>query len=122
MPRKAVSRLAGTYGIAVASLLGLIGLCVAWELWLAPLRPGGSWIVLKAVPLLAPLRGVLHGRTYTMQWASLLVLLYLAEGLTRGVSESGLSAALAFGEALLAGVFIIGAGLYVRESGRQATP
>jgi len=29
------------------SLIGLIFLCLAWELWLAPIRPGGSWLVLK---------------------------------------------------------------------------
>ena len=41
---------------AVASLLALILLTLAWELWLAPLRPGGSWLVLKAAILLLPLR------------------------------------------------------------------
>ena len=38
---------------ASASLVALIVLCVAWEAWLAPLRPGGSWMILKVVPLLA---------------------------------------------------------------------
>ncbi|MBM3355478.1 MAG: DUF2069 domain-containing protein, partial [Betaproteobacteria bacterium] len=52
---------------ASATLVGLLALCVAWELWLAPLRPGGSWLVLKALPLLAPLFGVLRGRRYTYQ-------------------------------------------------------
>jgi hypothetical protein len=33
---------------AVGSLLALIALCLAWELVLAPLRPGGSWLALKA--------------------------------------------------------------------------
>ena len=41
---------------AVAALLALIVLCVAWELFLAPLRPGGSWLVLKVLPLLAVIR------------------------------------------------------------------
>ena len=52
---------------ASTSLIALIFLCVAWELWLAPLRPGGSWLVLKALPLLAPLMGILKGRRYTYQ-------------------------------------------------------
>ena len=39
------------YG-TVASLLLLIALCIAWETVLAPLRPGGSWLVLKVLPLL----------------------------------------------------------------------
>lgn len=73
---------------AAGSLLGLIALCVAWELALAPLRPGGSWLVLKVVPLLLPLRGVLKRDIYTLQWSSMLILLYLAEGLVRATSDS----------------------------------
>ena len=76
---------------ASVSLVMLIGLCVAWELFLAPLRPGGSWVVLKALPLLAPLFGILHGRRYTYQWSSMLVLLYFAEGATRGWADTGTS-------------------------------
>jgi uncharacterized membrane protein len=72
---------------AVASLLALIALCLAWELWLAPIRPGGSWLSLKAVPLLAPLRGLLHGRRYTFQWTSFLALPYFTEGVVRAWAE-----------------------------------
>lgn len=74
---------------ASAALLALIALCVTWEIWLAPLRPGGSWLVLKAVPLLLPLRGILHGRPYTYRWTSLLVLVYFGEGLVRATSDTG---------------------------------
>ena len=45
---------------ASATLIALIFLCLAWELWLAPLKPGGSWLALKAVFLLAPLFGILR--------------------------------------------------------------
>jgi len=81
--------------LASASLIALIFLCLAWELWLAPLRPGGSWLVLKTLPLLAPLFGILHGRPYTYRWASLLIWFYVAEGATRAYSEAGIAAALA---------------------------
>ena len=40
------------YRAACASLIALIFLCLARDLWLAPLRPAGSWLVLKALPLL----------------------------------------------------------------------
>ncbi|MGZ5859133.1 MAG: DUF2069 domain-containing protein, partial [Burkholderiaceae bacterium] len=70
------------YG-TVSSLLALIALCVAWELVLAPLRPGGSWMVLKVLPLLVPLRGVLKRDVYTLQWTSMLILIYFAEGIVR---------------------------------------
>lgn len=86
---------------ASACLLLLIGLCVAWEMWLAPLRPGGSWLVLKAIPLLFPLRGILHGRRYTYQWTSLLCLPYFGEGLARATSDVGDSRLYAATEVLL---------------------
>jgi len=87
----------------------LIVLCLAWEIWLAPLRPGGSWLMLKVLPLLAPLRGVLAGRRRTYQWASMLILAYLAEGAVRAWSDHGLSTALAMIEALLAIAFFASA-------------
>ena len=39
---------------ACASLVALIFLCLAWEIFLAPLKPGGSWLALKALPKLLP--------------------------------------------------------------------
>ena len=39
-----------TRQLAVASLLALIVLVLGWELFWAPLRPGGSWLALKALP------------------------------------------------------------------------
>jgi uncharacterized membrane protein len=99
---------------ACLSLLALLFLCLAWELWLAPLRPGGSWLALKALPLLAPLTGILHGRRYTFQWASMLILAYFAEGVVRAFGDVGASAALALAEALLALVFFVSAVFYAR--------
>ena len=65
-----------TRTLAVASLLGLIALSLAWELWLAPVRPGGSWLALKALPLCLPLAGLLKHRMYTYRWLSLVIWLY----------------------------------------------
>lgn len=90
---------------AFASLVALIALSLAWELWLAPLRPGGSALALKALPLVFALRGTWRRDVYTLQWASMLVLLYLAEGIVRGMTDGGLSARLGWIEALLALVF-----------------
>lgn len=87
---------------AVACLSALIFLGLAWELFLAPLKPGGSWLVLKVLPLLAPLFGVLRGRRYTFQWSTLLIWAYAAEGATRIYTDSGLSAGLAAAEFALA--------------------
>lgn len=87
--------------LAVASLLALIALCLAWELVLAPLRPGGSWFALKALPLCLPLAGLLKNRLYTYRWVSLVVWLYFIEGMVRATSDQGPSAYLAMLEAAL---------------------
>lgn len=92
------------YG-TVTSLLLLIVLCIAWETVLAPLRPGGSWMALKVIPLLIPLRGILKRDVYTMQWSSMLILLYLTEGLVRATSDKGFSATLGWVEVALVCVF-----------------
>lgn len=108
MPPRLVNHVAST------SLIALIVLCVAWEMWLAPLRPGGSTLVLKVLPLLAPLFGVLHGKRYTHQWSTLLALLYVTEGLVRATSDKGLSAYLAWGETGLATLFFLACMFYAR--------
>ena len=94
--------------LASISLVGLIFLCIAWELWLAPLRPGGSMLVLKALPLLFPLFGILRGKRYTHQWTSLLSLVYVAEGAVRAFSDQGASRTLAMAEILLATLLFAG--------------
>jgi uncharacterized membrane protein len=99
---------------ASASLIGLIALCLAWELWLAPLRPGGSLIALKALPLAFPVRGVFAGRRYTYQWSSLLILAYFAEAITRSVAERGASQACAAAELVLSVAFFAAAVAYSR--------
>jgi uncharacterized membrane protein len=99
---------------AAVSLVALIALCVAWELVLAPLRPGGSWMVLKVLPLLLPLRGVLKRNIYTMQWSSMLILLYFTEGVVRANSDQGLSATLGWIEVALTCAFFLCAILYLR--------
>lgn len=86
-------------------LIALIFLCLAWELWLAPLKPGGSWLALKAVFLLPALFGILRGRRYTYQWASLFILFYLAEGSVRAASDRGLAQWLAVAETSLSLAF-----------------
>ncbi|HEX8988802.1 MAG TPA: DUF2069 domain-containing protein [Rhodocyclaceae bacterium] len=87
---------------AAASLIALFLLCLAWEWRLAPLRPGGSTLVVKALPLLLPLFGILRGRRYTHQWTSLLSLAYAMEGIVRATTETGTSRWLAIAELLLA--------------------
>jgi uncharacterized membrane protein len=99
---------------ASTSLIALIFLCVAWEGWLAPLRPTGSNLILKALPLLIPLLGILKGKRYTYQWASMFVLFYFTEGTVRSYADKGLSAHLAMVEVLLTVIFFTCAIYYAK--------
>ncbi len=107
------------YITANASLVLLIALCIAWELFVAPLRSGGSWMVLKALPLLAPLPGLLRANRYTCQWASLLSLAYFAEGVVRAMSDPAPSRYLAMLEILIATTLFVSLIFLARELGRR---
>lgn len=106
---------------ALASLLILIVWLVLWEMVIAPLHPGGSLLALKALPLLIPLRGVLKRDVYTLQWSSMVILLYFTEGVVRGYSDvlPG-SKLMAWGEALLVIAYFLCAILYLRPYKKAA--
>jgi len=109
------------YLLASASLISLLLLCICWEWFLAPLRPGGSWMILKTLPLLIPLRGVLRRDNYTMQWSSMLIWLYFTEGIVRAYSDrSPLSVALALAEVGLSILFFMAVILYLRPLKKAA--
>ena len=109
-----------TRALAVGSLLALILLGLAWELWLAPLRPGGSWLVLKVLPLCLPLAGLLKNRMYTYRWVSLAVWLYFIEGAVRATSERAPGAWLALIEAALCLLLFGACAWHVRARHRHA--
>ena len=100
--------------LAAGLLVALILLCLAWELWLAPLRPGGSYLALKALPLAISLAGIVAGKRRTYQWSSMFVLAYFAEGVVRAWSERGNSQMLAAGEIALSAAFFVAAVWYSR--------
>lgn len=106
---------------ASVSLFALIVWCVTWETLAAPLRPGGSWMLLKALPLVLPLRGIARGDLYTYQWASMLSLPYSMEGAVRVMSDPApRSVLMAWGEILLSTIFFVCAIFYVRSAKRAA--
>ena len=108
------------YRLSIASLLALIVLSIAWEWFLAPLRPGGSWLIVKFLPLLLPLRGVLTRNRYTMQWSSMLILLYFTEGVVRATSDRAPSSWLAWCEVALTVLFFFATIFYLRPYKRRA--
>ncbi len=112
--------------LALTAYVGLIILTLLWEGWLAPapLMPPGFWLLLKAVPLLFPLFGLLHGKSYTFAWASMLILAYFAEGLTIAFSKQATwtlssTAPYAVLEAILSLWFFIAAIGYIRRRAHE---
>lgn len=119
-----VAAIRGIRYAAAISLVALILLCLAWELWLAPLRPGGSWLALKVLPLLWIAPGILRGRLYTYRVSTMLILAYFAEGTVRAYTEQGLGGTLALTEVALAAALFVMAIAYVRaeRAARSAAP
>ena len=99
---------------AAISLFGLIVLGVLWEMVLAPIRPGGSLLALKVLPLILPLAGVMKNRMYTYRWLSLLVWLYFTEGVVRAWSDKPPSNYLAMIEIFLCLVLFTACSLHVK--------
>ena len=89
-------RLERVRALAVACLLGLIALGLAWELWLAP--TGNRTLALKVLPLALGVVGLLKHRMFTYRWLSLALWVYFTEGVVRALSERGIVVALALAE------------------------
>jgi len=100
--------------LALGSLAGLIVLGLAWEMWLAPVRPGGSLLALKVLPLVVPLAGILKNRLYTYRWVSLMVWLYFTEGVVRAWSDRAPGNYLAMAEVALCLLLFIACAQHVR--------
>ena len=103
-----------TRWLAVGSVLSLIVLGVAWELVLAPLRPGGTLLALKVLPLCYPLAGLLKNKMYTYRWVSLMVWLYFTEGVVRVYSDKAPSSYYAMIEVVLCCTLFAACALHVR--------
>lgn len=125
LPTPAHAFVRATRAVAVGSLLGLIALGLAWELWLAP--TGGRWLAFKVLPLVWPLAGLLKHRLYTYRWVSLLVWLYFTEGIVRATgvpagAATGLDVALAWAEVVLCSVLFIACAAHVRWRLKHPSP
>jgi len=102
--------------VAAIGLIALVLVCLLWETLLAPLRPGGSWLVLKAVPLALLTPAALRGTRRALQGLSLLLPFYLAEGIVRGWSEDGRHAVVAWVAAAIAAATLAAVLASVRSS------
>jgi uncharacterized membrane protein len=104
----------------VGSLVALIVLGLAWELWLSPLRTGGSWLALKVLPLCIPIAGLLKNKMYTYRWVSLVVWLYFIEGVVRAWGDRAPGNCLALAEVALCLCLFGACLLHVRTRQRNA--
>jgi len=86
---------------AVAGLVALTLLELLWETLLAPLRPGGSWLALKALPLALFLVALLRGSTKARGMLALVLPFYFAEAAVRAWTEPGRHGVVAAGAALV---------------------
>ena len=68
---------------SLAAYLMLLSVLVAWNAWIDPPEsiPRMIPLLLLGLPLLAVLRGLLHGRSKSCQLAALLALVYFSLGL-----------------------------------------
>lgn len=110
--------IARTRALALASLAALFVLCLAWELWIAPV--GRGTLAIKALPLLVPMHGLWRNRMYTYRWVSLMVWLYFAEGMVRATSDRGVSAWMAGIEVFLCLALFTACAMHVRGRLRHA--
>lgn len=93
--------------LALAGLLALTVTELLWEMLLAPLRPGGSWLALKALPLALLIAAILRGSKRARQWLALLLPFYLAEAVARAATKSGRHALVAWFAAMIATVTFV---------------
>ena len=110
-----------TARVATAALVALALIGLLWELWLAPLRPGGSWLALKIVPLALLIPGAFAGRRRTLQQLTLLLPFHVAEGIVRGITEAGRHAVVAWFAAIVAAIALGAVLAWVRGSMTRAS-
>lgn len=102
MSRELPAAAARWHRAAVAAIFALTLTELLWETLLAPLRPGGSWLALKALPLAILCAALARGSIEARKAASLILPIYFGEAVLRAVSESGRHALVAGMAAALA--------------------
>jgi len=108
------------YFLTLTGYLGTIALLTAWYSWLAPSThfPVALVLLVLVLPLLLPMRGLLHGRSYTFSWSCFLALLYFTHGVGESYSAAGVRH-LGLLEVALSSMWFIGAIAYVRLDSRK---
>lgn len=110
------------YTLSLVFWITLIVLTVLWEGWLAPTQPAGLWLIIKSLPLLIPLFGMLHMKRTSFSVAGLIAMLYFTEGImiSWGEYASGLPnpvlLAVSLAEVFLVLGFVVCVYIYLRNT------
>ena len=90
--------------INLLSYIALIFITLIWELFYTP-SGESSWMVIKAVILVLPLRQLIKKNLYTLEWINFVIILFFIEGVVRAWSEIIPSQLFAISEVILTLVF-----------------
>ena len=108
------------HALTLFGYFGIMLLLPVWYGWLAPptvLSPRVALIVL-GLPLFAPLRGLLHARSYTVTWSLFLSVIYFTHGVVEAYSDND-ARWLALAEVALSLCWLVGGILFIRTRARD---
>jgi uncharacterized membrane protein len=88
------------------SYILLILITLLWELFFT-LSGDPSWLVIKALILLLPLKKILYKHLYTLEWVNFIIILFFIEGVVRAWSDPLPSQLFALIEVLLTFIFFL---------------
>jgi len=103
------------YALILAGYFGTLTLLVVWYGWAAPstLFPVSLVLLVLVLPLFTPLRGLLHGRRYTIAWSCFLAVCYFTHGVVESYS-SPVTRHLGLLEVTLTSLWFLAALVYIR--------
>ncbi|MDD2183342.1 DUF2069 domain-containing protein [Kingella sp. SNUBH-2017] len=111
-----------SHRLAAAAWFGLMLLTLWWD-WLAAPLHNGIWLpLIKLLPLLLAARGILSGKIYTYQYASMLVLFYFTEGVMRLFDAVPASRWFAAAETALSVLFFVLCLAYLKQFKNKRKP
>lgn len=83
------ARVKTTRALALIGYFGTMFFLMLWIIKLSPPQvPKSIALAIGLLPLLLPLRGMLHGRVYTHSWAGFLALPYFAFGVDTAIHRT----------------------------------
>ncbi len=110
--------------MSLVGYFALLFLILNWFTWIAPPEkfPRSMVLMILLLPLLIPLRGLLHGKRRTHQWVIFLSLAYFMGGIDVWFNQNGLRAYLGAAMTLFSVVLFVGCSGYGKHMGPPREP